>query len=49
MAAVRQQQTLESLAASAKSKVQAILDEEAHEEKLRVEREFAIARMQNLI
>ena len=49
MAAVRQQQTLESLAASAKSKVQAILDEEAHEEKLRVEREFAIARIQNLI
>ena len=49
MAAVRQQQTLESLAASAKSKVQAILDEEAHEERLRVEREFAIARMQNLI
>ena len=49
MAAVRQQKTLESLAASAKSKVQAILDEEAHEEKLRVEREFAIARMQNLI
>ena len=49
MAAVRQQKTLESLAASAKSKVQAILDEEAHEERLRVEREFAIARMQNLI
>ena len=49
MAAVRQQQTLESLAASAKSKVQAILEEEAHEEKLRVEREFAIARIQNLI
>lgn len=49
MAAVRQQQTLDSLAASAKSKVQAILDEEAHQEKLKVDREFAIQRMQNLI
>lgn len=49
MAAIRQQDTLESLAASAKSKVQAILDEEAHQEKLKIDKEFAIQRVQNLI
>lgn len=49
MAAIRQQDTLESLAASAKSKVQAILDEEAHQEKLKIDKEFAIQRIQKLI
>lgn len=48
MAAVRQKETLTSLRASAQSKVQAILDAEAHKEKLKIEREFAIQRMQNL-
>lgn len=48
MAAVRQKETLTSLRASAQSKVQAILDAEAHKEKLKIDREFAIQRMQNL-
>ena len=49
MAAVRQQENLEALAASAKNKVQTILDDEARKEKLKIDKEFAIARMQNLI
>ena len=49
MAAVRQQENLEALAASAKNKVQTILDEETRKENLKIDKEFAIARMQNLI
>ena len=48
MAAVRQKESLESLAASAVNKVQVILDEQAHKEKLKINKEFAIQRMQNL-
>lgn len=49
MAAVRQKDSLESLAASAKTKVQAILDEENYKNKLKIDREFAIHRMQNIV
>lgn len=49
MAAVRQQDALQSMAVSAKDKVQAILDAEDHKNKLKINKEFAIHRMQNLI
>lgn len=45
MAAVRQRDNLEALAASAKNKVQSIIDEEEREKRLKIEKEFAIQRM----